>query len=117
MNLAIPEELLAEFNAVCQIYGHGKQKGMVLSAAILMFLRADPQTQGRYLEDVIKADVSAGVARMIERARKEQALLVAAQEAAGRAGQIPPPPARKAAKKAGRSKRGLSRLPELEDLS
>ncbi|MFP4144666.1 MAG: hypothetical protein ACLFV3_05940 [Phycisphaeraceae bacterium] len=119
LNLAIPEQLLDEFNEACQIYGHGKQKGMVLSAAILMFLRAEPEVQGRYLEEVIRADVSAGVERMIERIRKEQALLLSTREAAERAQRGEPgnpPPQRKAAKKAGRPRRGLKHLPRIDDL-
>jgi hypothetical protein len=81
INLSVPAELLDEFYTVCRHYGHGKQKGQVLSAAMLMFLRADPEEQGRCLEQVVSADITEGVAQMIERARKEQGLRIAKREA------------------------------------
>ncbi|MFA9477610.1 hypothetical protein ACERK3_04805 [Phycisphaerales bacterium AB-hyl4] len=72
INLAIPEPLLEEFNEVCRHYGHAKQKGLVLSAAILMFLEADPAEQGESLERILISDVRAGVDSMIHRAKQEQ---------------------------------------------
>jgi antitoxin component of RelBE/YafQ-DinJ toxin-antitoxin module len=81
VNLAIPEDLLEEFSQVCKKYGHAKQKGMVLSAAMLMFLKADPQEQGRCLEEVAVADIARGVKAMIERAKAEQYLRVSTREA------------------------------------
>jgi antitoxin component of RelBE/YafQ-DinJ toxin-antitoxin module len=138
LNLAVSAELLEEFYAACEHYGHAKQKGQVLSAALLMFLRSDPQEQGRCLEQVVSAEINAGVAQMIDRARKEQSLRIATREAAqrahaepeaqagdGEAGEPPqageqsanPAPApRKAARRAGQSKRGLSNPPDPEDL-
>lgn len=126
LNLAVPEELLGEFNAVCAQYGHAKQKGMVLSAAVLMFLRADPHTQGRFLEEVLKADISEGVQRMIRRAKTEQALTVSMQDALKRAQAetsdgdrgmtADAPRTKKAAKKAGRARTGVKKLPKLDDL-
>ena len=85
INLTIPQPLLEEFNGVCAQYGHGKQKGLVLSAAILMFIRADPRAQGQCIEELIKAEVAEGVQRMLERVRREQAMRVAAADAAARA--------------------------------
>lgn len=64
LNLAVPQELHKEFNAACATYGHGKQKGMVLSAAILMFLRATPQQQGAYLHEIMAADIADSVKNM-----------------------------------------------------
>ncbi len=49
-------------------YGHAKQKGLVLSAAMLMFLEADPSEQGKALERIMIADVRNGVDTLIERA-------------------------------------------------
>ena len=73
INLAIPVPLLDEFNELCRHYGHGKQKGMVLSAAILMFLESHPAQQGDALERVLIADVRSGVDNLIAKAREEQA--------------------------------------------
>ncbi|MEX1016148.1 MAG: hypothetical protein WD534_11910 [Phycisphaeraceae bacterium] len=73
MNLTVPAELAERFETICKTYGHGKQKGVVLSAAILMYLGADPQKQGEMLREVIKSDISQGVDRMIERARANNA--------------------------------------------
>jgi hypothetical protein len=82
LNLSVPAELLDEFYAVCEHYGHAKQKGQVLSAALLMFLRSDPAEQGRCLEQIVSAEINAGVSQMLDRARKEQGLRVATREAA-----------------------------------
>jgi hypothetical protein len=133
LNLAIPADLLDEFNEACKVYGHAKQKGMVLSAAILMFLRSDPAVQGRCLEDVGKAEITGGVQAMIERAKAEQGLAIAAREATDVAGRIEreaadasepvkrsseaPRRQKKAAKKQGKSRKGISKLPDLDDLT
>ena len=85
INLAVPADLLEQFNEVCGHYGHGKQKGAVLSAAMLMFLRADPESQGRCLEDIVTADIEQGVQAMLERARIEQGLRIATRRASERA--------------------------------
>ena len=113
INLAIPEALLAEFNEVCRHYGHGKQKGMVLSAAMLMFLEADPAQQGEVLERILISDVRSGVESMIDRARAKQAEAIAqrkaqGEEGAGDAGESPVP-LRRAAKPARPSRHGLPR--------
>ncbi|MEM1027368.1 MAG: hypothetical protein AAGJ38_04730 [Planctomycetota bacterium] len=82
LNLAIPEALLNEFNAVCRAYGHNKQKGQVLSAALMMFMEADPRDQGRWVEEVVKADVAQGIDQLLERVRRQQGLRVAQRDAA-----------------------------------
>lgn len=120
INLAVPTELLDEFNRVCQQYGHVKQKGQVLSAAMLMFLRADPAEQGRCLEDVVGADITAGVARMIERSKREQGLRIATREATqtgqsqAQNPQTDAQPRQQAAKKATESQHGLRDLPNVD---
>ena len=65
INLSIDEDLLQRFNEACSAYGHGKQKGLVLSAAIRMFLDADPRDQGAYLEAIFRDDIDKGVATMM----------------------------------------------------
>ena len=121
INLAVPESLLHEFNEVCAHYGHGKQKGLVLSAAILMFLEADPSEQGKALERIMIADVRSGVESLIARARAEQARRIEAHQAqgpdvdeasSGRERQSSSQPRLRAARKAGKSRKSLKNLPE-----
>lgn len=122
INLAIPEPLLTEFNDVCKHYGHAKQKGLVLSAAMLMFLEADPEAQGKALERILIADVRSGIETMIARARQEQARRVAERDCqetseashAPEAAQDDSPLAR-AARRAGDSRRSVKELPELPE--
>ncbi|MCC6680384.1 MAG: hypothetical protein IT445_05725 [Phycisphaeraceae bacterium] len=109
LNLVIPEDLLRQFNEVSAAFGHGKQKGMVLSAAIAMFLDAPPPKQGQYLEQVMRAEVREGVDRLMDHARAqqllEQATHLALEKAVGNEpSQMRP---RKAAKKKGRPQRGF----------
>lgn len=97
MNLTVPQPLADAFYAVCDTYGHGKQKGMILSAAILMFLEADPKTQGAYLKAVTGAEIDQGVREMETKSAKPHAI-------AGRP--------RMAAKHAGKSVHALYALPK-----
>lgn len=127
LNLAIPTDLLEQFNEVCKHYGHAKQKGMVLSAAILMFLRANPETQGQHLQEIATAQIDIGVKKMIEQTKTGQGLRIAPSPPAnnnvttpGEATPDPhtaPKPQRpsKAAKRARKAKRGISKLPKLDD--
>lgn len=64
INLAISTDLAERFNSICRQFGHGKQKGMVLGAAILMFLEADPHSQGEYVKRLAVADIESGVRRL-----------------------------------------------------
>ncbi|MCC7406623.1 MAG: hypothetical protein IT442_01030 [Phycisphaeraceae bacterium] len=64
LNLAVPAELLADFNRVCALYGHGKQKGMVLSAALLMFLEAPASEQVSFVRRAALAEVDAAASRL-----------------------------------------------------
>lgn len=95
MNLTVPQDLADAFYAVCDEYGHGKQKGMILSAAIWMFLEADPADQGRCIKAVASAEIDEGVQRMIAKLK----------------GGDPRRP-RMAAKAAGRSVHALEELPK-----
>lgn len=118
INLAIPVPLLDEFNELCRHYGHGKQKGMVLSAAILMFLEAHPAEQGCALERVLVADVRSGVDNLIAKAREEQARRLAGAssceqtEASADATPTHTPPAI-AAKTAREAKKPVRELPNI----
>ncbi|MEX0653110.1 MAG: hypothetical protein WD534_14370 [Phycisphaeraceae bacterium] len=110
INLAVPEPLLAEFNEVCRHYGHAKQKGLVLSAAILLFLEADPSEQGDALERILIADVRNGVDSMITRAKKEQIERIQTRETPAET-----PRLAKAAKKARPARKPVRRLPNPSD--
>ncbi|MEO0965394.1 MAG: hypothetical protein AAFY08_09760 [Planctomycetota bacterium] len=88
INLAIPADLADEFDRVSAIFGHGKQKGLILAAAIRLFLDTPPERQGELIQAVFADEVSRGVRAM-------------------RLGQSPP--ARKAAKKRGQSKKPFTR--------
>lgn len=107
INLAIPESLLGEFNEVCRHYGHAKQKGLVLSAAILLFLEADPSEQGDALERILIADVRDGVDSMIMRAKQEQIERIESREAPADS-----PRLAKAAKKARPARKPIRRMPQ-----
>ena len=108
INLAVPEPLLQEFTEVCAHYGHAKQKGLVLSAAILSFLESDPAEQGKALERIMIADVRSGVETLVERARGEQARRVEArQQHAEQAEGEANPALPRAAKKAGKSRKSI----------
>jgi len=109
LNLAIPESLLRQFDIVAAAYGHGKQKGMVLAAAIAMFLDAPPERQGEFLERVMQAEVRAGVSRMKDRAEAQASLEKATRDALRRAlgSAVDAEAPRQAAKKRGRSKRAF----------
>ena len=125
INLAVPIDLMDQFNELCRNYGHGKQKGMVLSAAILMFIRSDPQTQGQFLQEIATIEIEAGVKKMMQRTHHNSDLHLAGTEPTN-----PPPtesahtkPTRqqkpkkqaKAAKRAGKAKRAIKKLPNLDD--
>lgn len=95
INLAIPTELADRFNRICGQFGHGKQKGMVLGAAIVMFLEAEPRLQGEYVKRLAVADIESGVRRLQSQPVATPAAL------------------KRAAKTASRdSVRGLSKLPK-----
>jgi len=118
VNLTVPAELLAEFDEVCRHYGHGKQKGMVLSAAILMFLKADPVEQGECLKEVATAQITSGVQAMIHRCRLEQSQGISKtpQGHARPDEAVQPQPSSLAAKEAGDAIHVITKLPTLDDL-
>ncbi len=62
INLTVPEQLVGAFEEACARYGHGKQKGMVLSAAILMFLEADGQQQSTFVKRIAVSQVDGRLA-------------------------------------------------------
>ena len=117
LNLTVSAELLAEFDQVCRHYGHAKQKGMVLSAAILMFLEADPVAQGECLKEIAVADITSGVREMIRRSHSRQAQADGGRQTeTGRAEAADASGSRLAAKEADDSVHVITKLPTLEGL-
>ena len=116
LNLTVPAELLAEFDEVCRHYGHAKQKGMVLSAAILMFLKAEPAAQGECLTELATAQIDSGVEAMIRRCRQQQSQSLPARAPGRASGGTRADEPRLAAKEAGDSVHVITKLPTLDDL-
>ncbi|MEM8739689.1 MAG: hypothetical protein AAGG38_14595 [Planctomycetota bacterium] len=112
LNLAVSEPLLVEFNQVCRAFGHNKQKGQVLSAALMMFLQTDPRDQGHWVRRVVEADIDQGVEELLMKVRQQQGLHVAHRDALERVAALPPAarPAQ-AAKKRQPAQRPLKKLP------
>lgn len=147
INLAVDPGVLSAFERVAGTYGHGKQKGLVLTAAMLHFLEADPGEQARCVEAVMRAELAHGSAKLVAEAKRRQAYAVGLRD--GRSGladaglaqaggvglkltdaATKPEPGdrsrsesvggvkpKRAAKKRGASKKAIKRLPRLEDLA
>ena len=111
LNLSVPEELLHQFDTVCKQYGHAKQKGMVLSAALLMFLRSDPAEQGECLKQIATAQITHGIEALVEQIQQEQADTVIR-----RIGNQTATTKHKAAKRASKSVHRRTKLPDIDDL-
>ena len=129
INLAVDAKVLAAFERTAAAYGHGKQKGLVLTAALLHFLEADPRDQARSVEAAMRADLNSGTAALLAEARRRQAYAVAIADGgptplrldanppiADPRVSLPEKPKR-AAKKRGTARSVLKRLPRLEDLA
>lgn len=80
LNLAIEPAFYDSFHRVALAYGHVKQKGDVLAAALLMFVEADPVTQASYLKRIASARIDDGVTELVEEAKLNQARAIAARE-------------------------------------
>ena len=117
LNLTVPVEILAEFDEVCRHYGHAKQKGMVLSAAILMFLEADPVAQGECLKEIATAQITSGVEQMIERSHQRLGRAIGVQQTQRmRADAVAGEESRLAAKEADDPIHVVTKLPTLPGL-
>ena len=66
--------------AASEYYG---RLGMCFSAALLMFIEADPKTQGDYLKRVFDAEVNDEVNATVEAAKSEQAKRIKSREQGG----------------------------------
>src|SRR5205807_2181113 len=90
INVYVDRGLAEQFRNAAQ--GYFGRLGMCFSAAMLMFLEADPRTQGEYLTKVFKAEVEDEVQAIVEAAKAEQARRIAERERGQREPQQPPPP-------------------------
>lgn len=71
INVFVNKRIAEEFRRAAQ--GYFNRVGMCFGAAMLMFLEADPQTQGEYLTRVFKAEIEGEVEKILKAARGEQA--------------------------------------------
>jgi len=87
MNLAVPVTLAEKFDSVAQRYGNAKQKGLSLSAALLMFIEAHPQEQVDHIKRVRDAELQDLVDEMVQEALRRQSKAVASRGAMKKAGE------------------------------
>jgi antitoxin component of RelBE/YafQ-DinJ toxin-antitoxin module len=78
INVYVDRRLAEQFRQAAQ--GYFGRLGMCFSAAMLMFLEADPRSQGEYLTKVFKAEVEDEVQAIVEAAKAEQHRRIAARE-------------------------------------
>ncbi len=83
VNVWVNRRLAQEFRKTAK--GYFNRLGMCYGAAMLMFLEADPATQGEYLKRVFHADVDDEVVELLKAAKGEQARRIAARESKPRA--------------------------------
>src|ERR1700730_5450586 len=70
INVWVNRRLAQEFRQAAK--GYFNRLGMCFGAAMLMFLEADPATQGDYLKRAFHADVDDEVEEMLKAAKAEQ---------------------------------------------
>ena len=81
VSFSVHQELAERFReATREYYG---RLGMCFSAAMLMFLEADPKTQGEFLKRVFDAELNNEVDATIEAAKAEQIKRIKAGEQGG----------------------------------
>lgn len=78
INVWVNRRLAQEFRKAAK--GYFNRLGMCFGASMLMFLEADPKTQGEYLKRVFHADVDDEVQQLLSAAKMEQRRRIAARE-------------------------------------
>jgi hypothetical protein len=78
VNFSVHRDLADRFREATREY-YGKL-GLCFSAAMLMFLEADPQTQGQYIKKVFDAEVDDEIESAIQAAKEEQLKKIKARE-------------------------------------
>ena len=70
INVWVDRRLATAFRNAAK--GYFNRLGMCFGASMLMFLEADPQTQGEYLKRVFQAEIDDEVTELLEAASAEQ---------------------------------------------
>ena len=70
INLAVPTDVAEAFDRLSGVYGHGKQKGMVLAAAMQLFLDSTPAKQAEYVKRMATAPIDSAAMRLTQRQAK-----------------------------------------------
>jgi len=78
VNFSVHRELADRFREATREY-YGKL-GLCFSAALLMFLEADPKVQGDFIKRVFDAEVDDEILAVIEQAKAEQVKKIHARE-------------------------------------
>lgn len=78
VNFSVHRDLADRFREATREY-YGKL-GLCFSAAMLMFLEADPQTQGQYIKKVFDAEVDDEIESAVQAAKEEQLKKIKARE-------------------------------------
>jgi hypothetical protein len=69
----VPADIADEFETVGMRYCHAKQQNVVMAAAMLMFLEADPEQQAGKIKEVFSAQVDLTANQLVDQARARQA--------------------------------------------
>jgi len=80
VNVWVNRRLAQEFRTAAK--GYFSRLGMCFGAAMLMFLEADPATQGEYLKRVFHADIDDEVEEMLKAAKAERRNRIAGRKRA-----------------------------------
>lgn len=78
INVFVDRKLAEQFRKAAEAYLG--RLGMCFSAAMLMFLEADPKTQGEYLTRIFKAEIDDQVQQLLDAATAEQRRRITARE-------------------------------------
>jgi hypothetical protein len=81
LNAYVDEELARQFKAISKVY-YGRM-GMCLSAAMLQFLRSDPQEQAELIKSVFDAELEQEMSTAVEAAKAEQLRRINHRESKG----------------------------------
>jgi hypothetical protein len=82
VNFSVHRDLADRFREATREY-YGKL-GLCFSAALLMFLEADPEVQGQYIKRVFDAETDDEVKAVIEQAKAVQLKTIKAREDGGK---------------------------------
>ena len=78
VNFSVHEDLANRFREATREY-YGKL-GLCFSAALVMFLEADPQVQGQYIKKVFDAETNDEIEAVIKAAKDEQLKKIKSRE-------------------------------------